>query len=196
MPRQKSIEFRIACDAARASRSAPGACERSAPGVVRGALRRAARRLGAPAAALLALGCASYQELNVASNPSEAEVFLDQRPLGKTPLRVRVERTADHALYVKKDGYSPELVVLTLRSARDGRKFLTPADVFVDLRRGRNDGPTAEEGLPERSTPGLGQGRGEPAAPGQGSAPAGAPGERGRDVQIDPSRQRERPSNR
>ena len=135
----------------------------------------------------LGLGCANYQELNVTSSPADADVFLDQRRLGKTPLKLTVERTRDHALYVKKDGYTPELVVLTLRDAPDGRKFLTPADVFVTLTRGRSDGfDGSETGLPPAGDRG-GADRNPAAAPrDSGKGEAAEPGDRDRDLKIRP----------
>jgi hypothetical protein len=188
MPRQKSIRDRIVSHPVEQSQRRPDSTVGSAPHAFAGRHRRVAQLRGALAGALvaaaLAPACASYQELTVASNPPDAEVFLDQQPVGKTPLQVRVERTRDHALYVKKDGYQPELVVLTLRSARDGRRFLTPADVYVDLRRGRGTAGEGDAGLPERSAPTLGPGTAAPGAP---------PGERDRDLQIDPAKSQRPP---
>jgi len=78
------------------------------------------------------VGCAEYQYVAVRSLPPEAEVYLDKQLVGKTPLRLRIGRSEAHALYVKRSGYRPELVVLESLRASDGLSFLTPPD--VDLR--------------------------------------------------------------
>jgi len=77
--------------------------------------------------------CAQYQYVNVQSQPVGAEVFLDKERVGVTPLELRLDRTQAHALYVKHEGYRPELVVLELQRAADGLAFLTPPDVELRL---------------------------------------------------------------
>ena len=91
----------------------------------------------APALVWLALavsvaGCAQYQHVSVHSQPSGAEVYLDKQLVGLTPLELRVGRTEAHAVYIKRTGYRPELVVLDVVRAPDGLAFLTPPD--IDLR--------------------------------------------------------------
>jgi hypothetical protein len=136
-------------------------------------------RIGSLGGLLLALGCLSYQEVRVVSNPPGAEVFVDQVKMGITPLQVRLMRDRDHSVYVKKDSFTPELVVVTLRTAtQDGRKFLTPADVFVDLL-ARRDSPEGGEGGP--ATDGDRDG----VDPGDGSASRDRP-ERDRRLRITP----------
>jgi hypothetical protein len=83
--------------------------------------------------ALGASGCAHYQRVGVHSEPSGAEVWLDKQLVGHTPLELRIDRTAAHAVYLKRDGYRPELVVLDLVRAPDGLAFLVPPDVEVRL---------------------------------------------------------------
>ncbi len=84
-----------------------------------------------------ALGCAqyAYQYVNVRSEPGGAQVFIDGKLIGRTPLQVTVERTRDHIVFLKLDGYVPEREVLTLNRARDRIDFLTPADVELELSR-------------------------------------------------------------
>lgn len=88
------------------------------------------------ALAVLALGvcaCAQYQHVGVDSTPAGAEIFLDGEKVGTTPARLRIQRDKDHSVYLKREGYRPELVVLTLNPTADGIDFLTPADVRVQM---------------------------------------------------------------
>lgn len=85
------------------------------------------------ACVLAAPGCAQYQYVTVRSEPASAEVYLDKKRVGTTPLRLKVARGEAHAVYVKRVGYRPELVVLESRRASDGLSFLTPPDVELRL---------------------------------------------------------------
>jgi hypothetical protein len=78
-------------------------------------------------------GCAHYQLVGVQSQPPGAEVYLDKQLVGRTPLELRIGRSQAHAVYVKREGYRPELVVLELVRAADGLTFLVPPDVEVRL---------------------------------------------------------------
>ena len=78
-------------------------------------------------------GCAQYQRVAVRSQPGDAEVWLDKRLVGHTPLELRLDRTQAHAVYVKRDGYRPQLIVLDLMHAPDGLAFLVPPDLDVRL---------------------------------------------------------------
>lgn len=98
---------------------------------------RLRRRRAIPACALalsLGAGCATpLQPLGVVSEPPGAEVYVDGAPAGTTPLELALPPAADHSVYLKKDGYRPELVVLSPNRGPDGVEFLTPADVRVRL---------------------------------------------------------------
>jgi hypothetical protein len=172
MPRQKSTGLRI--------RSRPVQRGSDAPGRGLGAPGGRDRRRPWLPGLLLAAGCSLYQDVRVVSNPPGAEVFVDQNRAGETPVELRLSRERDHSVYVKKDGYTPELVVVKLRSATDGRNFLTPADVFVDL--------LHRSGLPEAEASPSGSG----STAGASRAPA-AQGlsERDRNLRIEPGEPRE-----
>ncbi len=77
--------------------------------------------------------CARYQQVGIASAPAGAEIFLDGEKIGETPHRESIARDKEHAVYLKKPGYRPELVVLDLHRPEDGVWFFTPADVWVEL---------------------------------------------------------------
>ncbi len=93
------------------------------------------------AAGLLAMSptgctsCAPYQRVGVSSKPSGAQVFADGEPVGVTPLEVRLSTEIEHAVFVKKPGYRPELVVMKRNAPEDPPPYLTPADVRVQLTR-------------------------------------------------------------
>ncbi len=46
-----------------------------------------------------------YQEVEIASNPSGAYVYLDDAYKGITPLKIKVERKIPHTLLLEKEGY-------------------------------------------------------------------------------------------
>lgn len=98
---------------------------------------RHAVRLASAVAALLVGTAATcgppYQRVYVHSNPPGAEVYLDQELVGTTPLQLRIGTGRAHAVYLKKEGFRPELVVLENHQPPDGIDFLTPADVRVRL---------------------------------------------------------------
>ena len=78
--------------------------------------------------------CAPYQNVGIESAPEGAEVFLDGEWVGTTPLRLAISTASDHSVYLKKQGYRPELVVLSVNRPSDHIDFLTPADIRVHLR--------------------------------------------------------------
>jgi sirohydrochlorin ferrochelatase len=92
-------------------------------------------------------GCSAYQNVAIESDPPGAEIFLDGKPVGPTPQNLRVSRDLDHTVYLKKDGYRPELVVLEKHEANDGIDFLTPADVARRLSPGPSSDPELERRL-------------------------------------------------
>jgi len=92
-------------------------------------------------------GCAAYQNVAIESNPPGAEIFLDGKPVGQTPQNLRVSRDLDHTVYLKKEGFRPELVVLEKHEANDGIDFLTPADVVKHLSPGPSSDPELERRL-------------------------------------------------
>ena len=98
-------------------------------------------------AALLSSGCAAYQNVGIESDPPGAEIYLDGKLAGQTPLELRVPRDAAHTVYLKKEGYRPELVVLEKHDANDGIDFLTPADVTRRLSPGPSSDPELERRL-------------------------------------------------
>jgi len=117
------------------------------------------------AVAVSSLACARYQYVNIRSEPAGASVFLDGKEVGRTPLRMAIDRTTDHLVFLKLEGYRPEREVLRLNRVPDTIDFLTPADVELRLGRGAasaaapDGSPSSQdveveverpEGIPER----------------------------------------------
>jgi hypothetical protein len=104
-------------------------------------------RLLVAAAALSAAACAHYQNVGVESDPPGADVYLDGELVGKTPTQLEVGRDGAHSIYLKREGYRPELVLLERHEANDGIDFLTPADVTKRLSPGPSSDPELERQL-------------------------------------------------
>jgi len=113
--------------------------------------------------ALSVLGCARYQRVHIRSEPAGAAVFLDGVRIGETPLQHRIDRDADHLVFLKLDGYVPVREVLTLNRAPDRIDFLTPAD--VDLRLGRDFSAPGDTSREVEVAPGASDSGSEPDAP-------------------------------
>ena len=92
-------------------------------------------------------GCAAYQNVAIESDPPGAEIFLDGHSVGQTPQSLRVGRDTDHTVYLKKEGFRPELIVLEKHEANDGVDYLTPADVAKRLSPGPSSDPDLERRL-------------------------------------------------
>ena len=92
-------------------------------------------------------GCSAYQNFSIESDPPGAEIFLDGKSVGATPQSLRVSREQAHTVYLKKEGYRPELVVLEKHDANDGIDYLTPADVMKRLSPGPSTDPELERRL-------------------------------------------------
>jgi PEGA domain len=97
--------------------------------------------------ALSLAGCAAYQNVGVESDPPGAEIYLDGKLIGLTPQSLRLARDAAHTVFLKKEGYRPELIVLEKHEAVDGIDYLTPADVVKRLSLGPSSDPELERRL-------------------------------------------------
>jgi len=69
----------------------------------------------------------------VRSEPAAAQIFVDGELEGETPARLALPRESDHSVYVKKEGYRPELVVVHSNRSPEGLEFLTPHEIDVTL---------------------------------------------------------------
>jgi hypothetical protein len=97
--------------------------------------------------ALCLAGCASYQNVGIESDPPGAAIYLDGKPVGQTPQTLRISRDAAHSVYLKKEGFRPEMIVLEKHEANDGIDYLTPADVVKRLAPGPSSDPELERRL-------------------------------------------------
>ena len=91
-------------------------------------------------------GCSHYQNIGVETDPTGAQIYLDGQPVAKTPATLAVGRDKAHTIYLKREGYKPELVVIDHHDATDGIDYLTPADVTKRL----NPGPSSDPELERR----------------------------------------------
>lgn len=55
----------------------------------------------------------SKQNINFASTPSAASIFIDEVEVGKTPLEMKLARNSEHAVMIKLDGYQTYQTRLT-----------------------------------------------------------------------------------
>jgi hypothetical protein len=69
----------------------------------------------------------------VSSKPAAAQIFVDGELAGETPARLALPRESDHSVFVKKEGYRPELVVVHSNRSPEGLEFLTPHEIDVTL---------------------------------------------------------------
>ena len=112
-------------------------------------LKGVPRGVAGLAAVVLFQACAHYQNVEIASEPPGAQVFLDGEQVGRTPLRVPIDRDRPHIVYLKLDGHIPRQTVLAHNPMPDGIDFLTPADVELRLNlRPRLPGQPTAEGAP------------------------------------------------
>jgi len=63
----------------------------------------------------LAIGCATIihgtsQDINISSNPDEAELWIDGARMGTTPTKVTLKRKNNYLLTIKKEGYKETTV--------------------------------------------------------------------------------------
>ena len=99
------------------------------------------------AATLVLSACGHYQNVGIESDPPGAQIYLDGNPVAKTPTKLQVGRDRAHTIYLKRDGYKPELVVMDRHTATDGIDYLTPADVTKRLNPGPSSDPEMEKRL-------------------------------------------------
>jgi len=65
--------------------------------------------------------------------PGPVEVYVDGERLDPVPREIELRADRDHKVFVKREGFQPELVVLEATDAGD-RPMLQPPDVRVELR--------------------------------------------------------------
>ena len=82
--------------------------------------------------AAIAVGCAPMQVVPLDLGPPPVELYVDGERAETVPAEVELRADRPHKLFVKREGYVPELVVLET-SERDGRDALSPDVVRVRL---------------------------------------------------------------
>lgn len=81
---------------------------------------------------LIAPSCAPKQRVPLDLGPGEVELYVDGERSTAVPLEVELRADRDHKLFVKRQGYLPELVVLETGEV-EGDAVLRPSQVRVRL---------------------------------------------------------------
>jgi hypothetical protein len=87
------------------------------------------------AASLLAAGClSSTQRVRIACVPEEMKIYVDGRLLEEGAENVIFLRTDEpHKIFVRGEGYEPQLVVLEPTLDADGRESLGADEVCIEV---------------------------------------------------------------
>jgi hypothetical protein len=96
---------------------------------------RRLRLLIASAALLTAISCAAFapfQRVPIDTAPRDAVVFIDGHQAGKSPMGANLRADRDHVVFLKREGYRPELVVIETQRP-EGRPRLEPPEVLIQL---------------------------------------------------------------
>lgn len=111
--------------------------------------------------AVLCTSCASVmhgtrQSIGISTNPTNAEVWLDSRFVGRSPMIIEMKRKDNHFVQIRLDGYQPYdltftreisgwvagnivcggLIGLAIDAVTGGIYQLTPDQVQVEMRKG------------------------------------------------------------
>jgi hypothetical protein len=95
--------------------------------------------VGYRAAALLivtatsSLGCVPKQMIPMDLGPAPLEVYLDGEKLKQVPSELELRANRDHTIFVKREGYRSQLVVLTTVEL-EGESMLDPGSISLELK--------------------------------------------------------------
>ncbi|MCG8588446.1 MAG: hypothetical protein MJE66_04075 [Proteobacteria bacterium] len=99
-------------------------------------------------------GCAPFQTVPLDLTPTSVRVFVDGEPLAPVPAELELRADRDHTVFVKAEGFQPQLVVL--RTTREGREdVLEPAAVQVRLEPAAGKGRDLQIESDEEAAPGA-----------------------------------------
>lgn len=79
-------------------------------------------------------GCAPKQPIPLDLAPAPLVVYLDGERLDEIPEELILRANRDHTVFVKRDGYRPQLVILTTGEV-EGEAVLTPDSISLELKR-------------------------------------------------------------
>lgn len=105
--------------------------------IVGGIRSRAARHFAAVLPILITsglVGCAPKQPIPLDLGPMPLVVYLDGERLEEIPEELVLRANRDHTLFVKREGYRPQLVILTTREV-GGKARLHPESISLELKR-------------------------------------------------------------
>ena len=109
--------------------------------------RRGRFQVGVAVAVLLVAtaACAPKQRIPLDIGPGPVLLFVDGELTLEIPEELELRSDRDHKIFIKRDGYTPEMVVLE-STERDGREQLEPARIDVRLEQRRGDRDVLIEG--------------------------------------------------
>lgn len=104
-------------------------------------------RFSVAAAVLLVAtsACAPKQRIPLDIGPGPVLLFVDGELVLEIPEELELRADRDHKVFVKRDGYTPEMVVLE-STGREGRDQLEPARIDIRLQPRRGDRDVLIEG--------------------------------------------------
>ena len=88
------------------------------------------------ALALLGLagqGCATRQSVALECLPQTVRVWVDEQLIEGNPNLLELSRDEPHKVFVRAEGFEPQLVVLESVPGDDGELQLTPANLCIEL---------------------------------------------------------------
>lgn len=86
-------------------------------------------------------GCAPTQMIGLSVSPEPAVLFVDGKRLDELPESVELTANKDHTLFLQREGYRSQLIIVRTAEREDGEDFLSPERVEVSLKREATSAP-------------------------------------------------------
>lgn len=83
--------------------------------------------------AFVASGCATQQAVPIECVSETVEIYVDGRLIEGNPGLLTLSANDPHTVFIKAEGYEPQLVALVPEPGPDGEMRLTPDNVCVEL---------------------------------------------------------------
>jgi hypothetical protein len=86
-------------------------------------------------------GCAPTQMIGLSVSPEPAVLFVDGKRLDELPESVELTANKDHTLFLQREGYRSQLIIVRTAEREGGEDFLSPERVEVLLKREARSAP-------------------------------------------------------
>ena len=86
-------------------------------------------------------GCAPTQMIGLSVSPEPVVLFVDGKRLDELPESVELTANKDHTLFLQREGYRSQLIIVRTAEREDGEDFLSPERVDVSLKREATSAP-------------------------------------------------------